>query len=98
MKLRLIKMKSVKSTNDTAIRLIKKNQFKPTLITSIIQRKGRGTMGKKWISQKGNLFISIFFEINQKSFDIDYVEELNFIKKNFSKIKNSKKKLNRYPS
>ena len=32
MKLRLIKMKSVKSTNDTAIRLIKKNQFKPTLV------------------------------------------------------------------
>ena len=23
-------------------------------------------MGKKWISQKGNLFISIFFEINEK--------------------------------
>ena len=39
MKLRLIKMKSVKSTNDIAIRLIKKNQFKPTLITSLIQRK-----------------------------------------------------------
>ena len=41
MKLRLIKMKSVKSTNDTAIRLLRKNQFKPTLITSANQRKGR---------------------------------------------------------
>ena len=40
--------------------------LKPTLITSLKQTKGRGTMGKKWISKKGNLFISIFFEINQK--------------------------------
>ena len=37
------------------------------MIVSEIQTKGRGTMGKKWISQKGNLFISIFFEMNQKN-------------------------------
>ena len=77
MKLRLIKMKSVKSTNDTAIRLIKKNQFKPTLITSANQRKGRGTMGKKWISMKGNLFISIFFEINSKKINFKQFAILN---------------------
>ena len=77
MKLRLIKMKSVKSTNDTAIRLIKKNQFKPTLITSANQRKGRGTMGKKWISMKGNLFISIFFEINLKKINFKQFAILN---------------------
>ena len=66
MKIKLIKFKSVKSTNDIAIKLIKKNKTQPTLISSEKQTKGRGTMGKKWISQKGNLFISIFFEINQK--------------------------------
>ena len=77
MKLRLIKMKSVKSTNDTAIRLIKKNQFKPTLITSATQRKGRGTMGKKWISIKGNLFISVFFEINSKKINFKQFAILN---------------------
>ncbi len=77
MKLKLIKMKSVKSTNDTAIRLIKKNQFKPTLITSATQKKGRGTMGKKWISIKGNLFISVFFEINSKKINFKQFAILN---------------------
>ena len=66
MKIKLIKFKSVKSTNDIAIKLIKKKKTQPTLISSEKQTKGRGTMGKKWISQKGNLFISIFFEIDQK--------------------------------
>lgn len=65
MKLKIIKMKQVQSTNNMALKIIKKGKFKPTLITSLIQTKGRGTMGKKWISQKGNIFISIFFEINQ---------------------------------
>ena len=77
MKLRLIKMRSVKSTNDIAINLIRKKQFKPTIITSLIQRKGRGTMGKKWISLKGNLFISIFFEINQKRINFKQFAILN---------------------
>ena len=93
MKLRIIKMKSVISTNDIAIRLIKRNQFKPTLITSVIQRKGRGTMGKKWISQKGNLFISIFFEINEKRINFKQFAILNayLIKKIIAKY--SKKKI-----
>ena len=66
MKLKLLKFNSVKSTNDIAIRLIKKKVKKPSLIFSKNQVKGRGTMGKKWISKKGNLFLSIFFEIKQK--------------------------------
>tara|TARA_B100001758_G_C18322584_1_gene564035 strand:- start:182 stop:754 length:573 start_codon:yes stop_codon:yes gene_type:complete len=92
MKLRLVKMKSVKSTNDTAIRLIKKNQSKPTLVTSVIQRKGRGTMGKRWISQKGNLFISIFFEINQKRINFKQFAILNayLIKKIITKYASKK--------
>ena len=65
MKLKLIKKKSVNSTNDIAINLIRKKRFKQALITSLIQKKGRGTMGKRWISLKGNLFVSIFFEINK---------------------------------
>ena len=77
MKIRLIKFKSVKSTNDIAIKLIKKNKTHPTLIFSEKQTKGRGTMGKKWISQKGNLFISIFFEINQKSINFKQFAILN---------------------
>ena len=70
-------MKSVKSTNDIAIKLIRKKNFEPTLITSLNQKKGRGTMGKTWISQKGNLFISIFFEINQKKINFKQFAILN---------------------
>ena len=77
MKIKLIKFKSVKSTNDIAIQLIKKKKTQPTLISSEKQTKGRGTMGKKWISQKGNLFISIFFEINQKRINFKQFAILN---------------------
>ena len=91
MKLKLIKMKSVKSTNNIAIKLIKKKNSKPTLITSLTQRRGRGTMGKKWISQKGNLFVSIFFEIGKIKINFKQFAILNaylikkVIKKNISK-------------
>ena len=77
MKIKLIKFKSTKSTNDIAIQLIKKNKTQPTLISSEKQTKGRGTMGKKWVSQKGNLFISIFFEINQKRINFKQFAILN---------------------
>ena len=50
---------------------------------SEIQTKGRGTMGKKWVSQKGNLFISIFFEMNQKNINFKHFATLNaFLLKN----------------
>ena len=77
MKIKLLKKKSVNSTNDLAIKLIKSNRLKPTMISSLIQKKGRGTMGKRWISQKGNLFISIFFEINPKQLNFKQYAVLN---------------------
>ena len=77
MKIRSLKFKRVKSTNDIAINLIKKNQLQPTLISSINQTKGRGTMGKKWISRKGNLFVTVFFEINQKRINFKQFAVLN---------------------
>ena len=53
------------------------------MIVSEIQTHGRGTMGKKWISQKGNLFISIFFEMNQKNINFKHFAILNaFLLKN----------------
>ena len=69
MKLKLLKFKSVKSTNDVALMLIKKNNTKPSIILSERQTKGRGTMGKRWISKKGNLFLSIFFDMSKKKID-----------------------------
>lgn len=64
MKIKIKRFRSVKSTNDIAIKMIKKNIFEPTIIFSEQQTRGRGTMGKKWISLKGNLFVSIFFKLN----------------------------------
>ena len=91
MKIRLLKFKSVKSTNNVALRLIRKNNVKPTIVISERQTKGRGTMGKKWISLKGNLFFSIFFEIKQKKINFKHFAVLNaylmkdIISKEFSK-------------
>jgi len=77
MKIKLLKFKSVKSTNDTALRLIKSKYSKPTMVTSLKQTRGRGTMGKKWISKKGNLFLTIFFELNQKKINFKHFAILN---------------------
>ena len=50
MKLKIYSYKGVKSTNDTAIRLIKKN-IKQGIVTSDIQTNGKGQRGKKWVSR-----------------------------------------------
>ena len=77
MKLRSLKFKSVKSTNDIALMLIKRDNIKPSIILSERQTKGRGTMGKKWISKKGNLFLSIFFDMSKKKIDFRKFAVLN---------------------
>ena len=83
MKIKLLRFKSVKSTNDVALKLIQKKNSRPTMIVSEIQTNGKGTMGKKWISQKGNLFISIFFEMKQKNINFKHFAILNaFLLKN----------------
>ena len=94
MKLRTLKFKSVKSTNDIAHILIKQKKIRPTIILSEKQTKGRGTMGKKWISKKGNLFLTIFFDMNKKKVDFKKFAVLNayllksiLVKKFSNKIK-----------
>ena len=52
MKIKVKKYKSVKSTNDVAIKLIKENISTPTLITSEKQTGGRGRIGKNGFHQK----------------------------------------------
>ena len=46
MKIQVIKYNNVDSTNNVAIRRIKKGKTKPTLILANNQRKGRGQYGK----------------------------------------------------
>ena len=82
MRLKITKFKNVKSTNDKAIKLIRNNRHNSGLIVAEMQTKGRGTMGKKWISKKGNIFISIFFKVNFNKFRID-----NFLMINVKIIK-----------
>ena len=63
MKFKKFKFKKVKSTNNTAIRIIKNSNYKYGMVISDAQTMGRGQYGKKWISHKGNLFISFFYEL-----------------------------------
>ncbi len=65
MKLELIKFTQVKSTNDEAIKILRSKKKKQGIIISNLQTKGKGTMGKKWVSLKGNFFASIFFELKE---------------------------------
>ena len=67
MKIKIKKYKKVQSTNDIALKLIKENVSEPTLITTEMQTKGRGRVGKKWISKNGNLFISLLFKYDPKT-------------------------------
>ena len=83
MRLKVVKFKSVKSTNNAAIKLIKTKKIFLGIVVSEKQTKGKGTMGKKWVSLKGNLFASIFFRINLKKIKIN-----NFLNINTNLIRN----------
>jgi BirA family biotin operon repressor/biotin-[acetyl-CoA-carboxylase] ligase len=87
---KIFSYKKVNSTNDIAIKKIKKG-FTRGLVQAGFQKKGRGQRGKKWISHKGNLFISIFFKINKKITvkNITF-KNCNKIKKVISKLINKK--------
>ena len=65
MKIQVIKYSSVDSTNNVAIRRIKQGKTKPTLIIANSQKRGRGQYGRKWISIKGNIFITIYFKLKK---------------------------------
>ena len=77
MKLKIFSYKKVKSTNTSAINLIKKKKFKRGIVHSILQTKGRGRYGRKWISLKGNFFLSIFFELNDKYPPLKEITNIN---------------------
>ena len=68
MKFKVFRFNKLKSTNSTAIRIIKNYNYECGMILSNSQINGRGQYGKKWISYKGNLFVSLFY--NLKNFNI----------------------------
>tara|TARA_Y100001935_G_C17269540_1_gene491125 strand:+ start:408 stop:956 length:549 start_codon:yes stop_codon:yes gene_type:complete len=87
MRFKIFKFKQVKSTNDTAIRIIKKTNLNCGIVYSELQNAGRGQYGKKWISQKGNLFISFFYNLENFNISLKRLTILNssFVKKFLSK-------------
>ena len=87
MKFKKFKFKKVKSTNDTAIRLIKKKKFKSGMVIAETQLKGKGQYGRKWISYKGNLFVSFFYDLSLLNLSISMITKINclLVKKLISK-------------
>ena len=77
MKFKKFKFKKVKSTNDTAIRIIRNSNYKYGMVISDMQTMGRGQYGKKWISYKGNLFVSIFFRIDKINLSLKQMTKIN---------------------
>ena len=79
MKFKIFRFKKVKSTNSTAIRIIKNYKFNYGMIISETQNKGRGQYGKKWISYKGNLFVSFFYKIEDLTASVKQLTKINCI-------------------
>ncbi len=77
MKFKKFRFKIVKSTNSTAIRIIKNSNLDYGMIVSEIQKNGRGQYGKKWISYKGNLFLSFFYKIENLSVSLKQITIIN---------------------
>ena len=88
MKLKKFKFKKLKSTNNTAIRLIKSKNFKSGMVVAETQLKGKGQYGRTWISNKGNLFVSFFHEVSLSDISISKITNINclLVKKLLSKF------------
>ena len=79
MRLKIFRFKRVNSTNSTAIRIIRKTNYQTGMVISDIQSKGRGQYGKKWISLKGNLFVSFFYNLGNINLSLQRLTRFNCI-------------------
>jgi len=77
MKLKKFNYKTVNSTNDLAIKIIKSSNNNSGMVIADTQKKGRGRYGRKWISYKGNLFVTIFFNIKKKNISLKKITYMN---------------------
>ena len=77
MKLKQFKFKKVKSTNQTAIRIIRKTKYEFGLIVSQSQSNGKGQYGRKWISYKGNIFLSFFYKLKKINLSMSSLTKKN---------------------
>ena len=77
MKFKVFRFNKVKSTNNTAIRIIKNYNYDFGMILSNLQINGRGQYGKKWVSYKGNLFVSFFYNLKNFKISINKLTQIN---------------------
>ena len=77
MKIKTFRFKKVNSTNNTAFRIIKKTNLDYGMIISEMQNNARGQYGKKWISYKGNLFISFFYSLEKIDIALKHLTKIN---------------------
>ena len=77
MKLKKFNFKIINSTNDRAFQIIKNTNNKSGIVIAEKQKRGRGQYGKKWTSFKGNLFVSIFFEVNMLQLSLNNLTKIN---------------------
>ncbi len=94
MKFKVFRFKKVKSTNNTAIRIIRNSKLENGMIISELQSDGRGQYGRRWISEKGNLFVSLFYVQNNLYLTLKQLTKINsfLVKKLLAKY--YKKKIN----
>ena len=77
MKFKIFRFNKVKSTNNTAIRIIKNNNYDFGMILSDLQINGRGQYGKRWVSYKGNLFVSFFYNLKNFKISLSKLTKIN---------------------
>tara|TARA_Y100000590_G_scaffold333380_1_gene379213 strand:- start:929 stop:1513 length:585 start_codon:yes stop_codon:yes gene_type:complete len=77
MQFEIFKFETVTSTNDIAMNLIRKKKKEIGFIYADIQVNGRGTKGRKWISEMGNLFGSFFFPLKKNIPPFDEFSVIN---------------------
>ena len=77
MKFKIFRLKKVKSTNNSAIRIIKNSKTEYGMIVANKQTNGRGQYGKKWISYDGNLFVSFFYKLENLTVSLKQITKIN---------------------
>ena len=87
MKFKILRFKRLRSTNDTAIRIIQNSSLEYGMIIAENQSHGRGQYGKKWLCFKGNLFVSFFYSLENLNLTLSQITKLNclLVKKMISK-------------
>jgi len=79
MKFKILRFKKLISTNDTAIRMIRSSNLMYGMIIAERQINGRGQYGRKWISLKGNLFVSFFYNLENINLNMTQITKVNCI-------------------